>query len=99
MMSNQRSIKSIIDGRDLYPGEFEYRWQEFVVSRQEKIEEETNNSSLLIEINKLLDQINDKKLRNEIGNIIIARENKATYILYNRGIFTGIKLALSFGGR
>jgi hypothetical protein len=37
-VSNQRSMKSIIDGGDLYPGEFEYDWQEFVLKRIRKIE-------------------------------------------------------------
>jgi hypothetical protein len=83
----------MIDGRDMYPGELEYDWQEYVIARQEEIEKEVANSSSLI-IDELLDQINDKKLRNKIESAIIANENRATYISYNRGIFNGIKRAI-----
>lgn len=92
---NKQTIKNIITNRKMIIGEFEYAWQEFVIGRQEKIEEEIADSSSLMEIEELLNQINDIKLKNKIGNTIIASGNKATYTYYNRGLLDGLKLVLS----
>jgi hypothetical protein len=83
-MGKKVSIKSMINGRDLYHGELEYDWQKFIIGRQEKIEEKIDSIESFNKIEKLLEQINDD-IAGDIREAIISRECKVTYIYYNRG--------------
>jgi hypothetical protein len=80
----KQTIKSIITGRDLHPGEFEYHWQEFVIDRVLK----EANDHLLRKIEELLTQIGNDELADKIRNILL----DDIYIKYNQGIKEGVSV-------
>lgn len=86
-----KTIKNIITGEEIYPGEFEYDWQEFVLKRIDAINEESFD-----EIDVLLEQIGDNNLADNIRECIINKILRVRFINYNRNFFYEIKKTLTF---
>jgi hypothetical protein len=86
----KQTIKSIITGKDLQPGEFEYDWQEFILKRMDSVNEEPFEG-----VNLFIKRISNNEIRNDIGDDIGKRELKGRYISFNFSVFNKIKDALT----
>jgi len=97
-------LKNIISGQTIPVGEFEESWQEFVMERQEALEDKLNTNSLSSEylkrsseLNGILETIENKELTNNIWDAIAGVQSVTTYMHYNKGFLDGIKFAIMAG--
>lgn len=93
----KQTIKNIITGENMQYGELEYDWQEFVLNRQENIEQKTDTSNSFKAVEKLLEQIDNNELAGSVRDAVINRECDVIYINYSRGFKEGLKVALMLG--
>jgi hypothetical protein len=90
-----QNIRSIVSNKEIQQSNLEYAWQEFVLERQESLCSKMDDEKTNINIKKLLNMIDDKKIVNQLNEEITKRESNIVYINYNRGFIDGIRTALA----
>jgi hypothetical protein len=93
------SSKNIITGQDMDEKDVIKNWQEFVVTRQEHLENKLQFGELSSEQINILNQL-DELLKDQEGKVIDTVTKlmmSATYMHYNKGFFDGMKIAITMG--
>jgi len=90
-MSKQQKIKNIITDEDMYPWEIGHSWREF----EQKISLDHDCIEIDNKLDKLLKQIGDAKLSDNIKSVVAAKECTYAYTWYRQGLFEGMKSVLS----
>ncbi|WP_094604743.1 hypothetical protein SPSIL_020120 [Sporomusa silvacetica DSM 10669] len=101
------NIRSILTGQSVKPGELEYNWQQFVMDRQEILEEKLDTTEMAAgyrnedaKLNAILESIEaivGQENSRDLYDAIIYKQLTATYLHYNKGFLDGIKFATMAG--
>lgn len=93
--------KNIITGEKMIQGSLGDDWQEFASKRRDKLEEALYIEKLSSEylnsdkkLRKILSQVGNNNLIEDILDAAFAKERIANYIYYNCGFKEGLRLAL-----
>lgn len=89
-------MKSIITGQEIDSNTLQGRWQQFAISQQNGVynasERAEGYQNAMATLAALLEEVNDKKVRNLISEQITNLETIVAYIHYGKGLVDGIKI-------
>ncbi len=92
-------LRSIVTGQWLEKGDVLYDWQEFVLMRQEKLEEKLQFGDFSSEYTTIMNQVDQllegqpEKVSQAVTQLVVT----ATYMHYNKGFLDGMKIGMVMG--
>jgi hypothetical protein len=86
-------------GQQMDEGDALKNWQEFVITRQDQLEDKLQFGALSSEHVNLMNQLDEllKEQKGEVSDTVTRLIMSATYIHYNKGFFDGMKIAMIMG--
>lgn len=86
-------------GQQMDEGDALKNWQEFVITRQDQLEDKLQFGALSSEHVNIMNQLDEllKEQKGEVSDTVARLIMSATYIHYNKGFFDGMKIAMIMG--